>query len=129
MARDPKDKPNPKPTQPRFNDVNFINWSLSAEEKAACKQWALDVASYDSDLGRLIQSDYKLTLSWDGFRSCYTASIVPTKDNKINAGYILTGKGSTPLKAAKQALYIHFYVMAEEWAAYSTAGAAEELDD
>lgn len=129
MSRDVKSRPAPKPTQPRFNDVKFINWSLSVEEKAACKQWTFDTEAYDNEVGKLIQSGYKLTVSWDGFRSCYTASIVPTADAKDNQGFILTGKGSTPVKAAKQALYIHFYVMGENWAEYSTAGGREELDD
>lgn len=129
MARDPKPTPKPKPTQPRFNDVSFINWSLSPEEKAACKAWSLSLEDYDNAIGNLVEGSYKTTISYDGFRSCFTCSIVPTKDAKSNQGYILTGKGSTPLKALKQALYIHFHIMDTEWAAYSTAKAMEELDD
>jgi len=118
-----------KPTQPRFNDVQFVNWSLSADEKIACKNWSLTQEDYDNAIGQLIEGGYKVTVSYDNFRSCFTASIVPTKDAKSNQGYILTGKGSTPLKAAKQALYIHFHIMGEEWAAYSTSKSVEELDD
>lgn len=129
MGRDPKNKPTPKPTQPRFNDVQFVNWSLTVEQKAACKVWSLALEDYDNAYGELIQGGYKITASYDNFRACFTASIVPTKDAKSNQGFILTGKGSTPLKAIKQALYIHYHVMGEEWAAYSTAGKAEELDD
>lgn len=117
------------PTQPRFNDVQFVNWSLSVDEKAACKAWNLVLSEFDDALANLIESGYKTTLSYDNFRACYTASIVPTKDAKSNQGYILTGKGSTAFKALKQALYIHYHIMGEEWAAYSTAKAVEELDD
>lgn len=129
MSRQPIDKPKRKPTQPRFNDVQFVNWSLSADEKAACREWSLVLDDYDDAVGSLIEAGYKVTVSYDNFRSCYTASIVPTKDAKSNQGYILTGKGSTSLKAIKRALYIHFHIMGEEWAAYSTAKAVEELDD
>jgi len=129
MARDPKNKPTPKPVQPRFNDVQFVNWALSAEEKVACKAWSLNLEDYDSAYGKLIEDGYKVTVSYDGFRSCFTASVVPAKDAKSNQGYILTGKGSTPLKAVKQAFYIHWHIMAEEWSSYSTAKAQEELDD
>lgn len=129
MARDPKPtKPKP-PVQPRFNDVQFVNWSLDAEQKAACKAWVLSIEDYDAALGNLIEAGYKTTVSYDQFRHCFTASIVPTKEAKENQGYILTGKGSTPTKAIKQALYIHFHVMDENWASYSTAKAIEELDD
>ena len=129
MSRNPSTKPQSKPTQPRFNDVQFVNWSLSAEEKAACKAWSLTVGDYASAIGGLVEAGYKVTVSYDNFRACFTASIVPTKDAKSNQGYILTGKGSDPLKAVKQALYIHYHIMGEEWAAYSTAKSVEELDD
>lgn len=129
MGRDPKNKPTPKPTQPRFNDVQFVNWSLSAEEKAACKAWKMTTEDYDNFIGGVVEAGYKITVSYDNFRLCFTASIVPTKDAKSNEGYILTGKGSTPLKATKQVLYIHHYIMSGEWAAYSTAKSVEELDD
>lgn len=115
--------------QPRFNDVQFVNWALSAEDKTACKEWELSVDDYSDAIGSLIEGGYKVTVSYDDFRSCFTASIVPTKDAKSNQGYILTGKGSNPLKAIRQVLFIHYRIMGEEWAAYSTAKAIEELDD
>lgn len=129
MARDPKNKPAPKPTVKRFNDVQFVNWSLSAEEKQECKTWLTTSEDLDNAISSVIEAAYKVTVSWDKYRTCYTASIVPTPDAKSNQGYILTGKGSTALKAAKQALFIHYRIMGEEWAAYSTATNAEELDD
>lgn len=129
MSREPKNKPAEKPIQPRFNDITFVNWSLNAEQKAACKGWNLSMEDFDSCYAKLIEEGYKVTVSYDNFRGCYTASIVPTKDGRYNQGYILTGKGSTPMKAVKQVLYIHFHVMNGEWAAYSTVKEKEELDD
>ncbi len=129
MARDPKNKPVPKPTAQRFNDVQFVNWSLSDEDKAKCKAWLLGGGELDDTLGLLIEDGYKITTSWDTYRSCFTASIVPTKDAKSNQGFILTGKGSTPLKASKQVLYIHYHIMDGDWASYSTAKSVEEIDD
>lgn len=129
MTREPKNKPETKPTVPRFNDVKFINWSLSADEKLAVKQWVLSIEEIDDAISKLVEAGYKVTSSWDTYRSCFTASIVPTQDAKINQGFILTGKGSTALKAIKQALYIHHYVMNEDWSSYSTAKGIEEIDD
>lgn len=129
MSRDPKNKAATKPTVPRFNDVQFINWSLTTEQKQDCKQFLTTDGDYDEALVVIIQAGYKVTASYDGFRDCFTASVVPTKDAKNNQGYILTGKGSTPLKAIKQALYIHYRIMDEDWSSYSTARSVEELDD
>ena len=129
MARNPKDTKPAAPKAQRFNDVQFVNWSLSADEKSACKAWLNEQGDMDSAVSALIEAGYKITVSWDKYRLCYTASIVPTPDARSNQGYILTGKGSTALKAAKQALYIHYHVMDQDWASYSTATNAEELDD
>jgi hypothetical protein len=129
MARDPKNKPESKPTKPRFNDVQFVNWSLSFEQKQDCKNFLVTEGDHDEALLTIIQAGYKVTVSYDNYRDCFTASIVPTQDAKSNQGFILTGKGSTPLKAARQVLYIHYRIMDEDWSAYSTAKSVEELDD
>lgn len=129
MGRDPSNKPKTAPRKKRFNDVKFINWSLSPEEKAACKAWTMDIGDFDNALLKLVEDGYKVTTSWDGYREAFTASIVPTEDVPQNQGYILTGKGSTPLKAVKQALYIHYYVFDTDWSAYQKDGGKEEMDD
>jgi hypothetical protein len=129
MSREPKSGKTAVPKQQRFNDVKFVNWSLTAEQKAACKAWLGEENDVGNVISMLIEAGYKLTISWDKYRFCYTASIVPTPDVKENQGYILTGKGSTALKAAKQAMFIHYQIMDMDWAAYSTATSMEELDD
>lgn len=129
MSRQPKDAPKSAPKAERFNDVKFVNWSLDADQKAACKAWELERDDIDNLLVKTIEGGYKVTLSYDGFRSAYTASLIAQQEAKTNYGFILAGKGSTPLKALKQALYIHYYIMAEDWSAYSVQGSAEEFDD
>jgi len=117
-----------KPAE-RFNDAKFINWSLSVEDKAACKGWLLKAQEMDDCLTALVAADFKVTVSWSEFNNCFTASIIPQGANNVNKGYILTGKGSTSLKAIKQALYIHFHIFNQDWAAYSKVAPDEELDD
>jgi hypothetical protein len=129
MSRNPVDKRKAAPKAKRFNDVVFVNWSLSAEEKASCKAWLINLEDLDDALLKLVEGGYKTTLSWDTYRECFTASIVPTEDSDPNKGYILTGKGSTPLKAVKQACYIHWHVMDGNWSSYAKQAEREELDD
>ena len=129
MSRQPKNESKQAPKRPRFNDAVFINWSLTDEQKASCKAWCNSLEDMDALETQLIQSNYKITVSWDDFRSCYTASLLPQGDAHENAGYILTGKGSTPSKARKQALFVHFHVMDGQWASYSKGTGQEELDD
>jgi hypothetical protein len=129
MSREPKERGKAAPKVERFNNVKFVNWALDDAQKTACKAWELARDDFDDLLVKTIEAGYKVTLSYDGFRSAYTASLVAQQEAKTNYGFILAGKGSTPLKALKQALYIHYYVMAEDWSAYSTQGTFEEFDD
>lgn len=129
MSRNPKDKPTGVQKTPRFNDAKFVNWSLTAEEKVACKEWLVVDGDVDNALLTFIEEGNKVTCSYDSFRSCFTASLIPSDDKSPNKGYILSGKGSTPLKAIKQALFVNYRIMDGEWSTYSTASYAEELDD
>jgi len=113
----------------RFNDVTFINWALTVEQKAELKQYAPDAEEIDDLETEIIQENNKITRSYDDFGACYTCSIVPTAKHKTNYGYILVGKGSTPLKAFKQAVYIHKSIFNGDWSTYSTGSRSEEMDD
>lgn len=129
MSRDPV---NAKPRAGKaksFNEVKWINWALSPEQKAQLKAWSPTLEDLDGEQIKIIQSSHRITTSYDSYGDCYTTSIVPTADNKINTGYILTGKGSTPIKSFKQALYIHFHVFEGDWSTYSTSKGIEEMDD
>jgi len=121
--------PKPKSNTPRFNDVTFVNWALSDQEKVDVKAWNFTHDDLNEALIALVEGGYKVTFSYDTFNTCYSCAFVPTKDAKSNQGYILSGKGSTPLKAFKQCAYIHYHIMGEEWAAYSTARRGEVIDD
>ena len=131
MARDPNgnDKPKTRQKTARFNDAQFINWSLTVEEKQQVKAWNPDAEEIDEIETEIIQEHCKITRSYDDFAECYSCSIVPTAKHKTNYGYILVGKGSTPLKAFKQAVYIHKQIFAGDWSTYSKGGRAEDLDD
>lgn len=131
MARDPNgnDKPKTRQKTARFNDAQFINWSLTVEEKQQVKAWNPDAEEIDDLETEIIQEHCKITRSYDDFAECYSCSIVPTAKHKTNYGYILVGKGSTPLKAFKQAVYIHKQIFAGDWSTYSKGGRAEDLDD
>jgi len=129
MSLNPKNKKAPIPPKPRFNDVTFINWSLTDEQKAYVKSWKPTLEEFDDYVLGVLQSDHKVTVSYDEKRDNYTASIVPTSSNKTNQGFILTGKGSTPHKAIKQALYIHVEIFSGDWSSYSKVRTDEILDD
>lgn len=110
-------------------NVMWINWSLTDKEKKALKATNLSLDDYEDFMVKLTESGHKVTVSHDAFNDCYSAAIVPTQENTLNKGFILTGKGSTPLKAIKQACYIHFSIFNGDWSTYSTRTGREEIDD
>jgi hypothetical protein len=113
----------------RFNDVTFINWTLTTEQKAAVKAWTPTVEEIDDLLTETVEEGCKVTFGYDERGSSFLCSIVPQPSHKLNHGFILVGRGSTALKSFKQALYIHRQVFNGNWSTYSKADLSETLDD
>lgn len=124
-----KNKPEPRKPTARFNDVVFINWSLTVEEKQHVKAWTPTLAELDDIALKIIQESCKITYGYDTRGNTYTCSLVPQEEHKTNKGYILVGRGSTPFKALKQAIYIHANIFGGDWSSYSKGGGHEDLDD
>lgn len=114
---------------PRFNQVVFISYPLTTEQKLEIKSVTWDVEDVDNALIHFNEADYKVTLSFDDYSSSYAAFITPKGEKHSNAGYILTGRGSSPHKALKQAYYIHSSVFGGDWSSWTVQRRGEEIDD
>lgn len=126
----------PKPKQGSVNnqpgkkaDVTFINWNLTPAQKKELKAAPLDLDWVDTQEIRLCDEGYKISYQRDDWNNCYSCFITVREKEHVNAGFILTGRGSTPLKAFKQAVYIGFHIMEGEFARYSTLTTKDEIDD
>lgn len=109
-------------------DVTFINYNLSKAEKASIKAWEFPQEVYEDLMVKLTQGNYKITTSYDAYSESYQAFLIPTKDNPQHQGFILAGRGSTPIKAFKQACWIHYKLLKEDWSLYQRPGTME-IDD
>lgn len=114
---------------PRFNQVNFISYPLTKDQKDEIKKAAWDLEDLDSALIALTEQDYKVTISYDDYSSAYACFITPKGDRHANVGSILTGRGSTPHKAIKQAYYVHSAVFMGDWSTWTVERRGEEIDD
>jgi len=112
-----------------FKSSEFINFPLTKEQKAAIKEWSLTLEEMDDLLTKLTETDHKLTIRWDDKNEAHACWIVPTTDKHPNEGLLLSGRGSTPLKAVRQALYIHFYLFEGNWAEGYSQLKQDDLDD
>jgi len=105
--------------------VSWVNYNLTTDEKKTLKSADFDA---DNALLRLVEESYKVTLGYDKFNECFSCFIIPAGENHRHSGMILSGRGSTPLKAVKQACYIHWNVFAADWSD-ERLSQREELDD
>jgi hypothetical protein len=121
-------KSSAKPSKTSFAQSEFINFPLSAEQKRDIKAWQPTFEEIDNVLLKLAEADYRITLRWDERSEAFAAWINPTGEDHPNNGLTLSGRGSTPLKALKQALYIH-NLFDGDWAGNYKLFKEDELDD
>jgi len=118
-----------KAKTPRFNETVFISFPLSDEQKKEIKNAVWDIEVCDNAVLQLCEENYKVTFSYDDYSSAYAAFITPKGDKHINAGFILTGRGSSPHKALKQAYYVHTQLFDRDWSAWKDDRRTADLDD
>lgn len=119
-------KPTPvvKPVKNQ-SDISWVNYNLSPEQKKELKSQDFD---FDSALVRLTEENLKVTLAYDDRNECYSCFLIPKNPEHKNAGCILSGRGSTPVKALKQASYIHWQIFDGDWSDARTS-VRDVIDD
>jgi hypothetical protein len=123
MAQKNKAKPNAS-----FSQSEFINYPLSAEQKKEIKAWQPTFEEIDDSMLKIAEQGYRLTLRWDERSEAFACWINPSGEDHPNTGLTLSGRGSTPLKAFKQALYIH-NLFDGDWAGNYKSFKEGDLDD
>jgi len=115
-----------KRVQPEFK--GFISCELSEKQRQALKAIPISLEELDNTLTKLIEDNYKVSMSWDTYNSCYQAFLSTTDDQSEHSGWILSGRGSTASKSLKQLFYKHFTILKEQWS--SAMGMTKaDLDD
>lgn len=118
---------NRKPAPAPFKPAKFLNITLTPEDKERIKATNPYTADFDDSLQRLLGQGYKLSIKFDERNDAFVSWII-APDGGENKGYILPGRGSTALKAIRQALYIHHVILQGLWAGHEVQD-AREIDD
>lgn len=128
--RNPKDEKTDKAKREKKQyDVKFVNYTLSVEQKRDLKNLPWTLEEHDTALIRLNEGGYNVSHKWDEYNECFSCFVSPTKENDANQGYILTGRGSTPVKAFKQVCYLHWQIFDQDWSEHYTSKEHEDFDD
>jgi len=121
-------KQSKKSPAPSFVASEFINFPLSKEQKSEIKAWLPTFEELDDILLKLTEGEYRVTLRYDDRSEAYACWFNPVGEEHPNIGLTLSGRGSTPLKALKQALYIH-NVFEGDWAGNYKSFKEDDMDD
>jgi hypothetical protein len=112
-----------------FVKAEFVNLELSDEQRLALKAQVLDLGDCDDALLKLNEAGYGLKLKWDAYSESFAAFLQTDDEADENYGFILTGRGSTPLKALKQILYKYYVICEGEFWKFAKKPSKAELDD
>lgn len=99
---------------PAWRPATFVSVTLTDEDRAAIKAAPNSFESVDDTLIALITDGYKFTLKLDAYNQCF-ACYMAAPEKSANQNCILTGRGSSPLRAVKQAVYMHRVVLDGDW--------------
>lgn len=116
------------PKKARFNDVRFVNYELSKEEREALKAMPLWSEDWSTWFLRACDDGYRFSIRFDDYSHAYACFMSTLREDSPNFNAILPGRGSEPIKALRQALYKHWALAECEWNHLDRA-LNDEIDD
>jgi hypothetical protein len=93
----------------------FVPGDLTDVERKQCKDWPIWGERSDDMLANLLDNGYTLSIKPDTRGGGYMAFITANTAGHAYAGWVLSGRGSTPLKSLKQACFRHYVMLDEVW--------------
>lgn len=115
-----------KEFRPYTSAFKFVPDRLTVGIKDAIKAWEVTAEELDKALLTLFDQGYKVTGKYDEYSRAYAWFLMHTSLEHENSLMILTGRGSTPFKALRQLIFIHYKVWNETW---SVSVPSDEYDD
>jgi len=120
-------KPNGKSKPKRAAWQGFVDIDLGPDHKDAIRDLSTDPLDVMGLVAELVEEGYKVSLSNDSAHNSYICAITQTDPGQPNAGYTLSGRGSTLEKAINSVAYKHFTLADGGW--WKNVPAAAAWDD
>lgn len=123
-----KTRPALKAQSPSFR--GFLNIQLTDEDKATIKRTEYDNAAWQADFDKWVDNGFKFTFSQDEYNHCL--QVIGTRQDKEHPdfGILMSGRGSSCLKAFKQWIYIQTRLIGEAtWTECLKPDTRFEIDD
>jgi len=106
----------------------FIEYDLTEDERKHLKAQEFDLVIANTEIENLVRDEYRVSFGFDFYAGVHTCSLSHKDPKHVNAGWVLVGRGSEPIKAFKQVLYKHKVVFDAVWS-NARAMSRAELDD
>ena len=91
-----------------FNQTEFVNRNLLAEEGEAFKAWAKKENERIPDmLGQIMVNGYKVTCTWNDNNQCYIATFTGKEDAKHNVNKALSSRSDDWFEALAMNTFKH----------------------
>lgn len=130
------EKRKPKTSRPKkqaqrqdWAQAEFIRLELTDAQKTEARQWVSGHSELLTLADEVIENGYKFTVKYDDYNNCVAVFLQPADGEHENAGYILTGRGSTVASSLREVLYKHFVALSGDWSTSSDGPGRYETDD
>lgn len=108
----------------------FLNHWLDDKEEKYLKTQKWDDNRFIEVFNALVDEGFQLSFKFDAYNDCFQVAVSHTSPDYEHFGWILVGRGSTPVKALKQFAYIHYEFLQGDWAAlYKSGKTKRKIDD
>jgi len=112
------------------NYRGFVNVVLTQEEKAEIKEAHTDPVRFWQTLDGYIDDGFKFTFSYDDYSRCWQVVGQRSDKDHVDYGLLMSGRGSSALKAFKQWCYIQGRKVGDStWTEFSGTSSQFEIDD
>jgi hypothetical protein len=82
---------------------------------AGQKSWQVGPDDLFDGLLKFLEEGYSVKFRYDDHNQCHQASATGVALDHDYCGWHLVGRGSSPEKALKQLLYLHYHVWKRNW--------------
>lgn len=106
----------------------FVDVRLTEVQLAGQKKWEVSPEELLEGMLTLVEADYAVKFKWDSNNNCHQASLTGNGIDHEYCGWHLVARGSSPLKALKQLLYIHFKLWEGVWPLQAPKQAREDYE-
>lgn len=93
----------------------YIEVRLDEEGKKEFKRWKASIGDLDDTLMKLCEGGYRLSMSYDDYNGAYMCSMTTKDAQSENAGWVLVGRGNSPVSAMQQVVFKHLVVTSGMW--------------